>query len=95
MNWCIIKYSLVKWQLFFKDKLLEIQERRREIGRHLAEIRQKSLALQDQLHKVKRQDDMDKFLELMKEETEVKIIHLKYCFCQVSNAVIPFVITGE
>lgn len=51
--------------------MLDIQERRREVGKHLAEIREKSLVLQDQLHKIKRQDDMDKFLDLMKEETEV------------------------
>lgn len=58
--------------MYFQDRLLEIQERRREIGKQLAEIREKSLELQDQIHKVKRQDDIDRFLELMKEETEVK-----------------------
>lgn len=58
---------------------MDIQERRREIGRQLTEIRQKSLELQDQIHKVKRQDNMDKFLELMKEETEVKNFNLNIC----------------
>lgn len=51
----------------------EVQEKRREVGNHLKDIRQKSLELQDQLHKLKRQNDMDRFLELMREETEVSI----------------------
>ncbi|XP_063930143.1 uncharacterized protein LOC135142378 [Zophobas morio] len=54
-----------------QERLLETQEQRREIGRSLAEIRKKSNQLQDEIHKVKRQDDIEKFLTLMKEETEV------------------------
>ncbi|XP_018565697.1 uncharacterized protein LOC111692935 [Anoplophora glabripennis] len=54
-----------------QDQLLETQEKRREVGRQLADIRQKSLELQDQIHKVKRQEDLQKFLDLMREETEI------------------------
>lgn len=55
---------------------MQTQEKRREVGRQLADIRQKSLELQDQIHKVKRQEDLQKFLDLMKEETEVNILIL-------------------
>lgn len=51
--------------------MLKTQEKRREVGKQLTDIRQKSLELQDQIHKVKRQEDLQKFLDLMKEETEV------------------------
>lgn len=51
--------------------MLQAQDKRREIGRNLADIRKKSNLLQDEIHKVKRQQDLDKFLDLMKEETEV------------------------
>ncbi|KAF2904467.1 hypothetical protein ILUMI_01707 [Ignelater luminosus] len=54
-----------------QEKLLSVQERRRSIGQQLAEIRKKSIELQDQINKVKRQDDLQRFLDLMKEETEV------------------------
>ncbi|GJQ79838.1 hypothetical protein Trydic_g23300 [Trypoxylus dichotomus] len=54
-----------------QQRLLNAQEKRREIGLLLSEIRKKSNELQDQIHKVKRQDDLQKFLDLMKEETEV------------------------
>jgi hypothetical protein len=54
-----------------QERLLEAQDKRREVGRALAEIRKKSNQLQDEIHKVKRQEDIEKFLTLMKEETEV------------------------
>ncbi|RZC39662.1 coiled-coil domain-containing protein 51 [Asbolus verrucosus] len=54
-----------------QERLLEAQDKRRDIGRHLAETRKKSNQLQDEIHKVKRQDDIERFLALMKEETEV------------------------
>ncbi|XP_066251974.1 uncharacterized protein [Euwallacea similis] len=54
-----------------QGQLLKIQEKRREFGRQLSEVRQKSMELQDEVHKVKRQDDLEKFLDLMKKETEV------------------------
>ncbi|XP_030749032.1 uncharacterized protein LOC115877094 [Sitophilus oryzae] len=54
-----------------QDQLLQIQEKRREVGRQLNDIRIKSIELQDEIHKVKRQDDLEKFLDLMKKETEV------------------------
>ncbi|KAH1010970.1 hypothetical protein HUJ04_000417, partial [Dendroctonus ponderosae] len=54
-----------------KDQLLQIQEKRRSVGSQLAEVRQRSIDLQDELHKVKRQEDLERFLELMKKETEV------------------------
>lgn len=54
-----------------QERLLEAQEKRREIGRSLAEIRKKSNQLQDEIHKVKRQENLEQFLGLMKEETEV------------------------
>ncbi|CAG9770114.1 unnamed protein product [Ceutorhynchus assimilis] len=54
-----------------QDQLLNIQEKRREVGRQLSNVRQKSMELQDEIHKVKRQEDLGKFLDLMKEETEV------------------------
>ncbi|XP_044261386.1 uncharacterized protein LOC123009262 [Tribolium madens] len=54
-----------------QERLLEAQEKRREIGRSLAEIRKRSNQLQDEIHKVKRQENLEKFLNLMKEETEV------------------------
>ncbi|XP_018336366.1 coiled-coil domain-containing protein 51-like isoform X1 [Agrilus planipennis] len=52
-------------------QLLETQEKRREIGKLLADIRIKSTQLQDEIHKHKREDDLDKFLEVMREETEI------------------------
>ncbi|KAI4454863.1 amiloride-sensitive sodium channel-related [Holotrichia oblita] len=54
-----------------QQRLLNAQEKRREVGLLLSEIRKKSNELQDQIHKVKRQDDLQKFLDLMKEETEM------------------------
>nr|CAI5860817.1 unnamed protein product [Callosobruchus analis] len=54
-----------------QEQLLNTQEKRREIGKQLAEVRKQSLILQDAIHKVKRTDEFDKFLELMREETEV------------------------
>ncbi|KRT80007.1 hypothetical protein AMK59_7242 [Oryctes borbonicus] len=54
-----------------QQKLLNAQDKRREISLLLTEIRNKSNELQDQIHKVKRQDDLQKFLDLMKDETEV------------------------
>ncbi|ENN74005.1 uncharacterized protein LOC109541274 [Dendroctonus ponderosae] len=54
-----------------QDQLLQIQEKRRSVGSQLAEVRQRSIDLQDELHKVKRQEDLERFLELMKKETEV------------------------
>ncbi|XP_022902778.1 mitochondrial potassium channel-like [Onthophagus taurus] len=54
-----------------QDKLLTAQERRREMGFALSLIRKKSNELQDRLHKVKRQDDLQLFLDLMREETEI------------------------
>lgn len=41
------------------------------MGRQLSEVRQKSMELQDEIHKVKRQEDLEKFLDLMKKETDV------------------------
>lgn len=54
-----------------QNQLLQIQEKRRDVGRQLSEVRQKSMELQDEVHKVKRQDDLERFLDLMKRETEV------------------------
>nr|CAH7713821.1 unnamed protein product [Callosobruchus chinensis] len=54
-----------------QEQLLNTQEKRRDIGKQLAEIRKQSLELQDAIHKVKRTDEFDRFLELMKQETEV------------------------
>lgn len=54
-----------------QQKLLNAQEKRREVGLLLSDIRKKSNELQDQIHKVKRQDDLQKFLDLMREETEL------------------------
>ncbi|KAJ8954212.1 hypothetical protein NQ318_005807 [Aromia moschata] len=54
-----------------QEQLLNTQEKRREVGRQLADVRQKSLELQDEIHKVKRQEDLARFLDLMKEETEI------------------------
>lgn len=54
-----------------KEKLLSAQDKRRQIGYELSEIRKKSNELQDQLHKIKRQDDLERFLNLMKDETTV------------------------
>ncbi|XP_076254612.1 mitochondrial potassium channel-like [Rhynchophorus ferrugineus] len=54
-----------------QSQLLQIQEKRREVGRQLSDIRIKSMELQDEIHKIKRQDDLEKFLDLMKKETEV------------------------
>lgn len=54
-----------------QNELLQIQEKRRDVGRQLSEVRQKSIELQDEINKVKRQDDLEKFLDLMKKETEV------------------------
>ncbi|KAL1501979.1 hypothetical protein ABEB36_007197 [Hypothenemus hampei] len=54
-----------------KDELLKVQDKRREIGRQLSDVRNRSIELQDEIHKVKRQEDLEKFLELMKKETEV------------------------
>lgn len=54
-----------------QSQLLHIQEKRRDIGRQLSDIRIKSMELQDEIHKVKRQDDLENFLDLMKKETEV------------------------
>lgn len=48
-----------------------MQEKRRNISQHLQEIRKRSNDLQDQIHNVKRQENLQRFLELMKEETEV------------------------
>ncbi|KAJ8929891.1 hypothetical protein NQ314_017375 [Rhamnusium bicolor] len=61
-----------------QEQLLQTQEKRREVGKQLADIRQKSLELQDQIHKIKRQDDFEKFLDLMKQETEVVKYKLNY-----------------
>ncbi|XP_066144255.1 uncharacterized protein [Euwallacea fornicatus] len=54
-----------------QGQLLNIQEKRRDVGRQLSQVRQKSMELQDDINKVKRQDDLEKFLDLMKKETEV------------------------
>lgn len=54
-----------------QNQLLQIQDKRREVGRHLSEVRQKSIELQDEIHKVKRQDNLEMFLDLMKKETEI------------------------
>lgn len=54
-----------------QEKLLTTQEKRRTIGQELVELRRKSNDLQEQLHKVKRQEDLQRFLELMREETEI------------------------
>ncbi|KAK4878104.1 hypothetical protein RN001_010610 [Aquatica leii] len=54
-----------------QEKLLDVQEQRREISHQLIEIRKKSNELQEQLHKVKRQEELQRFLDLMKEETEI------------------------
>ncbi|XP_050314723.1 uncharacterized protein LOC126749116 [Anthonomus grandis grandis] len=54
-----------------QDQLLEIQAKRRDVSRQLTTIREKSMELQDEIHKIKRQDDLEKYLELMKKETEV------------------------
>ncbi|KAF5283110.1 hypothetical protein FQA39_LY17417 [Lamprigera yunnana] len=57
--------------ILLQEKLLDVQEKRREIARNLMAIRKHSNELQEQLHKVKRQDDMQLFLDLMKAETEL------------------------
>lgn len=54
-----------------QEKLLAAQEKRRNISQQLSEIRKRSNDLQDEIHKVKRQENLQRFLELMKEETEV------------------------
>ncbi|KAF5284157.1 hypothetical protein FQR65_LT00157 [Abscondita terminalis] len=57
--------------LDLQERLLTVQEKRREVGNQLAAVRKKSNELQDQLHKVKRQEDLQRFLDLMREETEI------------------------
>lgn len=57
--------------LSFQEKLLEAQNKRRNLSRELVEVRKKSNDLHEQIHKVKRQDDLQRFLDLMKEETDV------------------------
>lgn len=62
-----------------QDQLLDIQDKRREVGRQLSGVRQRSMELQDEIHKVKRQEDLERFLDLMKKETEVvrfKCLHV-------------------
>ncbi|VEN47092.1 unnamed protein product [Callosobruchus maculatus] len=54
-----------------QEQLLTTQEKRRHVGKQLAEVRKQSLELQDAIHKVKRTDDFEKFLDLMRQETEV------------------------
>lgn len=51
--------------------MLAIQEERRQIGRELSDIRKESNALQDQIHRIKRHEDYQGFLDLMRAETEV------------------------
>lgn len=69
-----------------QERLLAAQEKRRNVGLQLAEVRSKSKDLQDQIHKVKRQENLQQFLELMREETEVlnnilvrKVVSLYVC----------------
>ncbi|CAH1997984.1 unnamed protein product [Acanthoscelides obtectus] len=52
-----------------QEQLLTTQDKRRDIGKQLAEVRKQSLELQDAIQRVKRTDD--KFLDLMRQETEV------------------------
>lgn len=71
----VIKLPQQKNSLFTQispqEKLLAAQEKRRNISQHLQEIRKRSNDLQDQIHNVKRQENLQRFLDLMKEETEV------------------------
>ncbi|XP_044763203.1 uncharacterized protein LOC123320095 [Coccinella septempunctata] len=57
--------------ILLQEKLLVTQEKRREIGAQLSEIRKKSYHLQDELQAIKRQEEPDKYFKLMKEETEL------------------------
>lgn len=66
---CNIQYIVSS--VILQEMLLTAQEKRRNIGQHLTEIRSKSNDLQDQIHKVKRQENLQQFLELMRKETEV------------------------
>lgn len=54
-----------------QEQLLTAQEKRRAVGKELSEVRSKSNLLQDQIHRIKRQEEPNKFLDLMIEETEV------------------------
>lgn len=57
--------------LFLQEKLLALQDERRRIGQELTDIRKESNSLQDQIHRVKRHEDYQRFLDLMRAETEV------------------------
>ncbi|XP_045466932.1 uncharacterized protein LOC123675588 [Harmonia axyridis] len=57
--------------ILLQEKLLVTQEKRREIGSQLSEIRKKSYQIQDELQAIKRQEEPDKYFKLMKEETEL------------------------
>lgn len=70
-HFAIHKAAYITFLNLFQEKLLAAQEKRRNISQHLSEIRKRSNDLQDQIHKVKRQENLQRFLELMKEETEV------------------------
>ncbi|XP_060532778.1 uncharacterized protein LOC132705860 [Cylas formicarius] len=76
-NWYMRVVGLDKVQLSqdrvtaLQQQLLDVQEKRREVSRQLTDVRNKSMEMQDEIHKIKRQDDLEKFLDLMKKETEI------------------------
>ncbi|KAK9874231.1 hypothetical protein WA026_002583 [Henosepilachna vigintioctopunctata] len=57
--------------VLLQEKLLVTQDKRREIGLQLNEIRKKSYQLQDEITSIKRQEEPDRYFKLMKEETEL------------------------
>ncbi|KAL3270677.1 hypothetical protein HHI36_021205 [Cryptolaemus montrouzieri] len=57
--------------ILLQEKLLVTQEKRREIGAQLNDIRKKSYQIQDEIQSIKRQEEPDKYFKLMKDETEL------------------------
>lgn len=48
-----------------------MQEKRRSIGERLSEVRKKSNDLQEQIRNMKRFEEPERFINLMKEDTSV------------------------
>lgn len=59
--------TIIKFQM----KLLEVQESRRDAGNRLNDMRKKSNDLQEQIRNLKRQEEPERFITLMKEDTTV------------------------
>ncbi|XP_017781267.1 PREDICTED: uncharacterized protein LOC108566074 [Nicrophorus vespilloides] len=53
-----------------QERLFTIQEARRTIGQNLQAIRDKSHVIQDDLQKTNRQNNFEKYMKLLREETE-------------------------